>query len=129
MIFAELEYAEDYWDIHDELVELIESRFENVQHGHQSDSWIWVFENNEDNLLRIATGEKEIITRRQELPPAYIRDGAIYITKTSVLKEQNSLYGNSLAYIKSDAAFHVNLDTLQDWAEAEKMVLQYNTLK
>jgi CMP-N,N'-diacetyllegionaminic acid synthase len=89
----------------------------------------WVFENNEDNLLRIATGEKEIITRRQELPPAYIRDGAIYITKTSVLKEQNSLYGNSLAYIKSDAAFHVNLDTLQDWAEAEKMVLQYNTLK
>ena len=87
----------------------------------------WVFEKNEDNLLHIATGEKQLITRRQELPKSFIRDGAIYVTKTSVLKEQRSLYGNSLTYIESDAKFHINLDTLQDWAEAEKMVLQYNS--
>lgn len=87
----------------------------------------WVFEKYENELLRISTGEKQIIPRRQDLPPAFIRDGAIYITKTSVLKEQRSLFGDSLAYIKNDAAFHVNLDTLKDWEEAERMVLQYNS--
>jgi CMP-N,N'-diacetyllegionaminic acid synthase len=87
----------------------------------------WVFEKNEKELLRISTGEKQIIPRRQELPPAFIRDGAIYITKVKVLKKQRSLYGESLAYIKSDPAFHVNLDTLKDWEEAEKIVLQYSS--
>ncbi len=87
----------------------------------------WVFEKNEKGLLTISTGEQQIITRRQELPAAFIRDGAIYITKTKVLKEQRSLYGESLAYIKNDAALHINLDTLKDWQDAEKLVLQYSS--
>ncbi len=86
----------------------------------------WVFEKNEKELLRIATGEKQIISRRQELPPAFIRDGAIYITKTKVIKEQRSLYGDTLAYIKSDSALHVNLDTLKDWKEAENGIKMLN---
>src|SRR5690606_2017385 len=58
----------------------------------------WIFETGEDGLLRIATGDKQIITRRQELPTGYFRDGAIYLTKTSVLLEKNSLYGDKLAF-------------------------------
>lgn len=82
----------------------------------------WVFEVSEDNNLKIATGEKEIIKRRQDLPTAYFRDGSIYITKTEVLLDQNSLYGKSISYIESDAARHVNIDTPADWAMAEDMV-------
>lgn len=82
----------------------------------------WVFEPNEKGFLKIATGEKEIITRRQELPPAYIRDGAIYITKTAVIQEQNSLYGKSLAFIENQSDIHVNLDTLDDWQKAEQLL-------
>ena len=37
----------------------------------------WVFEADETGCLHIATGEKEIIKRRQELPVAYFRDGSI----------------------------------------------------
>lgn len=83
----------------------------------------WVFEPNGDGLLKIATGENEIITRRQDLPQAFFRDGAIYLTKTKTLLEKNSLYGEKLAYLESDRKRYVNLDTMDDWAKAEEMVV------
>ena len=82
----------------------------------------WAFEVNEDGNLKIATGEAEIISRRQELPLAYHRDGSIYITKTEVLLKEHSLYGKSIAYIESAADFYVNIDTMEDWKKAEEMV-------
>lgn len=82
----------------------------------------WVFEPQEDGILKIATGEEKIITRRQELPPAYYRDGAIYLTKTQVLLDQNSLYGKKLAYLVGDQDRYVNLDTMKDWEAAESLV-------
>lgn len=84
----------------------------------------WVFEPKSNGLLSIATGESQIISRRQDLPPAYFRDGAIYLTKTSVLKEKKSLYGESLAFIVGDAERYVNLDTPKDWAHAEVLYKQ-----
>ena len=82
----------------------------------------WTFEVNADGNLKIATGETEIITRRQELPTAYHRDGSIYITKTEVLLKEHSLYGKSTAFIESDPEFYVNIDTLADWEMAEEMI-------
>jgi CMP-N,N'-diacetyllegionaminic acid synthase len=81
----------------------------------------WTFELNETGNLKIATGETEIISRRQELPTAYYRDGSIYITKTDVILNQNSLYGKSISYIESDPELYVNIDTLEDWEKAEMM--------
>lgn len=82
----------------------------------------WSFELDENENLKIATGDKTIITRRQDLPKAYHRDGSIYITKTKVLKEQNSLYGTNISYILSPKEFYVNIDTLEDWKKAEELV-------
>jgi CMP-N-acetylneuraminic acid synthetase len=82
----------------------------------------WTFEVNQEGNLKIATGEENIISRRQELPDAYHRDGSIYITKTEVLLQQNSLYGKSTAFIESDPKFYVNIDTEEDWEKAEEMV-------
>ena len=82
----------------------------------------WTFELDENNLLKIATGEDDIITRRQSLPKAFHRDGSLYITKTSVLKEQNSLYGKTISHIESPKELYVNIDTLEDWRKAEKLV-------
>jgi len=78
----------------------------------------WVFESKGD-FLHIATGESEIIPRRQELPTAYHRDGAIYITKSEVLKNNNSFFGAKIAYIESDPARYVNIDLPADWEAAE----------
>jgi len=77
----------------------------------------WVFEPNEKGLLQIATGDKEIIKRRQDLPQAFFRDGLIYITKTSVIKE-GSFYGTKLSYLENHPDFYVNIDTLEDWEKA-----------
>ncbi|MEP0263917.1 acylneuraminate cytidylyltransferase family protein [Dokdonia sp.] len=85
----------------------------------------WVFEASENGVLKIATGETDIIKRRQDLPDAYIRDGAIYITKSDVLLEQNSLYGSSISYIESDPQWHVNIDTMEDWKIAEELVKKF----
>ena len=82
----------------------------------------WVFENNDKGLLKISTGENEFITRRQDLPDAYIRDGAIYITSTKVIKEQRSLYGQSISYFEHNNKNHINIDTVEDWAKAEHLI-------
>lgn len=79
----------------------------------------WTFKETEDSLLELVTGDENIITRRQDLPRVYHRDGLIYITKTSVLLEQNSLYGSKLAYIKSPLDYTINIDTMDDWKQAE----------
>ncbi|PWA04047.1 acylneuraminate cytidylyltransferase family protein [Flavobacterium psychrotolerans] len=81
----------------------------------------WTFEENGKGLLKIATGEDIIISRRQDLPKAFHRDGSIYITKTEVIKS-GSLYGKSIAYIESNPDLYVNIDTMEDWEKAEQLV-------
>ncbi|MCB9252181.1 MAG: acylneuraminate cytidylyltransferase family protein [Flavobacteriales bacterium] len=81
----------------------------------------WVFEPDNEDHLKISTGESKIITRRQDLPAAYIRDGSIYITLTSVLLNEHSFYGNKLTYVLNDAKYHVNIDTESDWLKAEEV--------
>lgn len=85
----------------------------------------WTFKEDDKGFLKISTGEKSIITRRQDLPKSYHRDGSIYITKTSVIINQNSLYGKSISYIESPKDLYVNIDTLEDWEKAETLVNNY----
>lgn len=80
----------------------------------------WTFKADENGqFLSIATGEKDIISRRQELPKAYHRDGSIYIVKTDVLLKSRSLYGEKIAFHTSENPVHINIDTLADWTKAE----------
>lgn len=81
----------------------------------------WAFEETANGLLQIATGESHIIPRRQELPKAFHRDGSVYISKTEVIKN-GSFYGNLIAYIESNPDFYVNIDTMKDWENAEKLL-------
>ena len=88
----------------------------------------WVFESDAKGFLNIATGDTEIIKRRQDLPKTYFRDGSIYITKTDVIKN-GSLYGNKVSYIETSLNNHINIDTIEDWKEAERIVLRYTQNK
>ena len=81
----------------------------------------WTFEKDQNDYLKIATGDKKLIPRRQDLPDTYHRDGSIYITKVSTIFDQNSLYGNKIAYIESPKEHYVNIDTEDDWKKAELM--------
>jgi N-acylneuraminate cytidylyltransferase len=84
----------------------------------------WTFKPDENNFLKLTTSDKEIISRRQDLPTVYHRDGLIYITKTSVLLNQNSLYGKKIAYIESPPEGCINIDTMSDWKQAENYLKQ-----
>jgi len=84
----------------------------------------WVFKPDNNNFLKIVTGDKYIIPRRQELPVTFFRDGSVYITKSSVVLEKNSFYGSSIGYIQSSQEFYVNLDSLEDWNRAEQLAFK-----
>jgi N-acylneuraminate cytidylyltransferase len=79
----------------------------------------WVFEPDSNGLLQIATGENEIIKRRQELPKAFFRDGSIYLTKMESIKA-GTFYGERLSFLESNPDLYVNIDTMKDWMEAEQ---------
>ncbi|MGB0776451.1 MAG: cytidylyltransferase domain-containing protein [Flavobacteriaceae bacterium] len=75
----------------------------------------WVFESNSSGCLKVSTGEEEIISRRQELPDTFFRDGSIYLTRTDIILNEGSLYGNKLGYIDLSERDYINLDTELDW--------------
>lgn len=88
----------------------------------------WVFEENKEGNLQIATADKEIISRRQDLPKAYHREGSLYLTKVEFIKK-GTLYGQKIGYVESNPNLYVNIDTLEDWEIAEKKLTSYlNTI-
>lgn len=82
----------------------------------------WVFVEDGMNILKIATGDKTIIPRRQELPKSFYRDGSIYLIKKEVIMQQNSLFGEKIGYVESNAENFVNIDTVKDWELAEQII-------
>lgn len=61
------------------------------------------------------------VTRRQDAPQAFTRNGQFYLMRRSTLLGKNSIYGDHcLPFITTHKA--VNLDTLDDWADAEGLL-------
>jgi len=59
------------------------------------------------------------VTRRQDLPPVYSRDGSLYLFRVDSFRKHGSIYGKDCRPLIIDPASSVNLDTLTDWEEAE----------
>lgn len=81
----------------------------------------WQFHQDSSGCLKIITGEKEIISRRQDLPTTYKRDGSIYLTKVQIIKEFNSFYGDKLGFVEIPEG-QINIDTMEDWIRAEEFI-------
>lgn len=79
----------------------------------------WVYFQDESGMLRLSTGEAAPIPRRQELPPAYHRDGSVYVTRTEVILSEGSLYGKRVMGYPIARERSVNIDTLEDWQRVE----------
>ncbi len=86
----------------------------------------WTFEIEKNNRLKISTGEKKIIPRRQELPPAYHRDGAIYITSAETIRNKGSLLGDDIVAFPIESPELINIDTMEDWEKAESFYVSLN---
>lgn len=82
----------------------------------------WVYFRDEDGLLRLSTGEATPLPRRQELPPAFHREGSVYVVRRDVLMEGNSFYGRRFRGHVLDLGASVNIDTPEDWQRAEALL-------
>jgi CMP-N-acetylneuraminic acid synthetase len=81
----------------------------------------WAYVPCADGCLHLATGELAPIPRRQDLPPAFFREGSVYVTRRDVVMEQGSLYGRLVLGLPVDGSRSVNLDTPRDWERAEAL--------
>ncbi len=81
----------------------------------------WVYFMDEQNRLRISTGENEPISARQILPPAFHRDGNIFVVKTEVAW-RGSLYGHKCIGVLSPAKESCDLDTPEQWQKLEAIL-------
>ncbi|MGB5697058.1 MAG: acylneuraminate cytidylyltransferase family protein [Polyangiales bacterium] len=85
----------------------------------------WVYFEQPDGSLRLATGEREPLPRRQDLPSAFHRSGAMYVSRASVITEAGSLYGNRVIGYETPTDSSCNIDTIEDWDRAEALIEQW----
>ena len=82
----------------------------------------WVFFQSPDGSVRLSTGERAPIARRQDLPPALHREGSVYVTRSRVVLDESSLYGDrTMGYVLRPED-SVNIDDPDDWARAESLL-------
>ena len=65
----------------------------------------------------------DVQTRRQVLPTTYIRDGTVYAFWRRTVRVYRGIYGKVIRPLVIQAAETCALDTLEDWAEAERRLL------
>lgn len=60
----------------------------------------WMFRINDESKVERLLPEKESVTRRQDLPPIYVLNGAIYIARIDWLKQSKNFLGEGcIAYV------------------------------
>jgi CMP-N-acetylneuraminic acid synthetase len=72
-----------------------------------------------DELAALRGGE---MVRRQDLPPAYVRNDCIYVTKRDVLMKQNSFFGKDCRpYVMPDER-SLNIHEKHDFLIAQALM-------
>lgn len=82
----------------------------------------WVFWRAASGKMLLAGGDREPIARRQDLPPAFHRDGSIYVTRRETIIQHRNLYGNHVQGYEMKPEFSANIDTEDDWRAVEKRI-------
>jgi CMP-N,N'-diacetyllegionaminic acid synthase len=80
----------------------------------------WVFFQNSDGMLQPSMPRSEPIPSRQQLPPAYHRDGNVFAAKTQIVIERGSLYGDKILGVLSPEGEACDLDTEEQWQALER---------
>jgi CMP-N-acetylneuraminic acid synthetase len=76
-----------------------------------------------DNAVLFVNGApvRTRVNRRQDLPPAWVMNGAIYLCLTRILlSDSPSLYGDRVVAYRMPADRSVSIDDAEDWAAAER---------
>lgn len=82
----------------------------------------WVYFETKDGWLRLSTGEASPIPRRQDLPSAWHREGSVYVIRRDIVMRNNTLFGARVLGYPVEPSRSVNLDTNDDWEQAESLL-------
>lgn len=80
-----------------------------------------------DYVMRIADGrlhpflaDGARVTRRQDARQAYVRDGTVYACWRDTIERFGGIYGNDCRPLLVDSRESLSIDSMDDWAEAER---------
>ena len=76
----------------------------------------------DDGVLRPFLPEGARIVRRQDVRPAYSRDGTVYAFRTATIERFGTIYGEVCQPLILDPAESLSIDSPADWAEAERVL-------
>ena len=81
-----------------------------------------------DGMARLFVGGRPVRerpNRRQDMPPAWVLNGAIYLFRTRLLFEpEPTLYGDRVAAYVMPRPYGLNIDDEEDWAAAERLLAE-----
>lgn len=72
-----------------------------------------------DGHLRNFLSEGEAVARRQDVRPAYVRDGTVYAFRPGTVRTYRNIYGRVCLPLVVPPEHSVNIDGPDDWALAE----------
>ncbi len=82
----------------------------------------WVYFRDPHGFLQLSTSGRDPIASRQDLPPAFHREGSVYVSRWQVVQQQQSLYGERVLGYLLDPKHCVNIDDPEDWRRAARLL-------
>ena len=79
----------------------------------------------EDGTLRPFLSDGLRVTRRQDVRPAYYRDGTVYAFRRDTIDRFANIYGERCLPLVIDARESLSIDSPEDWAEAKRRLEQW----
>lgn len=78
----------------------------------------------DDGFVDYFLPEGKQITRRQDVQPAYRREGTVYLARTDVIYTYRDLYGEHCRPMFVNPEDSVSIDTWDDWQYAERRLIE-----
>lgn len=89
----------------------------------------WCYRVNGDTMTPFVE-RQGLHLRSQDLPPAYVLNGAFYLISPGVLRQQHSFYlPNALPLVMNQPEEALDIDTEWDWRMAEAVLNDWNFLE
>ena len=79
-----------------------------------------------DRLIPFCVEEQEGTRRQDYSPPAFMRNGALYITKRDVLINKHSIWGDEIIPYAMPPARSIGIDSELDLKQVDLMIKKYN---
>lgn len=76
----------------------------------------------EGGTLRPFLPEGARVTRRQDVRPAYYRDGTVYAFRRDTIERFGNIYGDRCLPLVIDAGESLSIDSPEDWANAKEIL-------